>query len=138
MRKRRIGPLLLLAIMAGAATYSYLQQSRADRFDREFALLLETTQAKAIEVASGRDTAEEFFGWLGGQGLEKLNALPPATADFQKALLAKTKAMFQAMADKYKTEPLVAVATENYQGFYLEIQNTATALAQARVEPAQF
>jgi len=138
MKKRRIGPLLLLAIFVGAAGYSYVQQQRSDRFDQAFAEILQTAQAKVTEVATGRDTADQFFGWLGGQGLDALKALPAPVESFQKSLLSDTENMFKGMAEMYQKDPLLAVSGDNYQNFYLAIQSTATALGQARAEPSQF
>lgn len=138
MRKRRIGPMLLAIIVIGAAAFSYTQQARANRFDTAFTEFVKKAQDKTIEVASQRDTAEEFFGWIEGQGLTELKALPAPVAGFQQYNYHKVVAMFEGMAKRYRDEPLMAVSVDNYQGFYTELGNVVTAISQAREEPSEF
>lgn len=138
MKRRRIGPWILVAIFVGAGVWSYVRDVRVKQFDTAFAELLTAAQTKTSDVASGKDTAESFFAWLAGDGLKQLEALPPPAEGFQAGLLAQVQAMFGGMVAHYQQEPLEAMSQDNYRMFYEALSAASTSQHQARTEPAQF
>ena len=138
MKKRRVGPLLLVALFIGVGSYTLFQQTRATHFDKALNDLLDKTQQQIMIAANAPDQAPQFFAWVASDGLQKIESLPPAPEEFQQVNRDKLKALFMGCGELYKQAPLDATTNETLQSIFVELQSIQTAVQQARDNPAQF